>query len=126
MSEQPLREMERLLVQLHELIATDRTDSDRAEEIRDKMDQLSASLTASEIRIVGELSGDLYMLTGEEVEAEAMRGKNLPRSATRLFRHSASNAGPRSLARSGALGCSRSTASLTRAGGRAWASTSRP
>lgn len=74
-NDRALREVERLLVRLHELIASDQTDSEAADEIRDRMDELSGSLSASELRRISELSGDLYMLTGEEIEAEAMRGK---------------------------------------------------
>jgi tetratricopeptide (TPR) repeat protein len=73
--ERELREMEHLLVGLHELIAARQTDSEAADQLRGRMDEIGASLGASEVRLLGELSGDLYMLAGEEVEAEAMRGK---------------------------------------------------
>jgi len=74
-NDQVLREMERLLVRLHELIASDQTDSEAADEIRDRMDELSGSLSAPELRMISDLSGDLYMLTREEMETEAMRGE---------------------------------------------------
>jgi len=72
--EHALHEMERLLVRLHELIAADQTDSDETDTVRDRMDELSVSLEGSQVQMVNDLSGDLYMLTGEEVVAEAMRG----------------------------------------------------
>lgn len=69
-----LNRMERLLVQLHELIAADRTDSAEADAIRDQMDEESDSLEASQVQMINDLSGDLYMLTGKEIIPETMRG----------------------------------------------------
>jgi tetratricopeptide (TPR) repeat protein len=71
--EHALHEMARLLVQLHELIAADQTDSDDADTIRDRMDELSGFLEGSQFQMINDLSGDLYMLTGKEIVPDAMR-----------------------------------------------------
>src|SRR5262245_55067568 len=72
-AERALREMERRLIRLHELIAADQSDSDAADAIRDQMDQLARFTTPLDLLTIRELSGDLYMLTGEEVAPESMR-----------------------------------------------------
>lgn len=61
------REYERLLVDLHALIATNRGDDDEAMAVRDRMEQVEADLTDSEILRLNALSGDLSMTHDREI-----------------------------------------------------------
>lgn len=60
-------EYERLLIELHLLIAAEEGDTDLADEVRDRMDGPWRNLSDAERRRLDGLSADLYMLQGDEV-----------------------------------------------------------
>lgn len=60
-------EYETRLKELHRLIAEGKGDDEEADAVRDAMEPLYRRLTDAERERLANLSGDLYMLTGEEV-----------------------------------------------------------
>ena len=58
---------ERLLIELHCLIASGKGNEDEADAVRDEMDAPEQKLTREESDRVGGLSADLYMLQADEV-----------------------------------------------------------
>jgi hypothetical protein len=65
------REYERLLIRLHELIASGDGDSGDADALRDRMDGPWKRLSAQEVERLDGLSADLYMLQDDEVFEKA-------------------------------------------------------
>src|SRR5687767_10165503 len=60
-------EHELLLLELHDLIASGRGESEQAEAVRDKLDRTYNRLSPHEIERLNGLSHDLYMLSGDEL-----------------------------------------------------------
>ena len=58
---------ERLLIQIHQLIADGKGDDEEVEAVRDRMDAPEQKLTQNEIMRLNSLSADLYMLQDDEV-----------------------------------------------------------
>lgn len=58
---------ERLLIELHRLIAEGKGDDEEAEAVRDEMDAPEQRLSQDEIMRLNGLSADLYMLQDDEV-----------------------------------------------------------
>ncbi len=63
----PVSEYQVLLKTLHDLMAEGKGDSDEAEAVRDKLDELWPRLTEEEVDFLRGLSSDLYMLTSNEI-----------------------------------------------------------
>jgi tetratricopeptide (TPR) repeat protein len=61
------REYERLLIELHRLMAAGESDTDAADVLRDQMDDAWFKLSEPEQQRLRGLSGDLYFLQGREV-----------------------------------------------------------
>lgn len=60
-------EYERLLIQLHELIAEGKGDADDADAVRDEMELPERQLSRAELLLLNGLSADLYMLQDDEI-----------------------------------------------------------
>ena len=61
------RQYERLLVDLHLMIASGTGDSDQAMELRERMESTAAHLSESEVSRLDALSGDLSMIHNREI-----------------------------------------------------------
>ena len=68
------RECARLLLRVHELIRQGEGDGEEADQVREALDGPSRDLTPVENELLWLLSGDLYMLAGEEIYTPAPDG----------------------------------------------------
>ncbi|AKT39348.1 tetratricopeptide repeat protein [Chondromyces crocatus] len=70
---------ERMIIELHDLIRAGRSDEDETDELRERMVEIKEALRPESRAFLENLSGDLYMLQGEEVlEEEGARISDLP------------------------------------------------
>lgn len=61
-------EYAKLILQLHDLIASGKSDTEEAEAVRERMDDFYYHrLTESELKSLSSVSGDLYLLTDEDI-----------------------------------------------------------
>lgn len=69
-NENALSDYVQLLLQLHQLIAAGKSESEEAEEIRDQMDRPWQSLSPAEVALAEGLSEDLYSLAVDRLPVE--------------------------------------------------------
>lgn len=86
------REYQRLLVELHALIAAGRNQSPEARDVRQRMEQVEAHLSEEEIVRLNSLSADLSMMHDREIPDPDVVAHVLPQDIPRLIESSYRNA----------------------------------
>lgn len=61
------RDYERMIVELHKMMADGQSSSPAANDLRERMEIPEAHVSSEELRVLNNLSGDLYMIEGREV-----------------------------------------------------------